>query len=588
MLLTSISRFLIPLLLLLFLPIAQAEETDLVLLVDDSGSMKQNDPQFFLRQVILSFADQINSDTHLALFSFNKEATLLLPLSTSSSSHTRINDALSRITYHGLHTDIADAVERAVYLLKNEGRARAAKAILLLTDGYMDTGNPLRDQDKTRWLLHELSEECVQNRVRLFGIAFTETADYQLLQSVAWRTHGDYFRVFDREGMYNAFHRIREQIAPPPIPMTAAIPPPVVTPGVTAAPTISDRPIPPTLPKPSPQSSSLNLPTPVEDSPPPPPIETTLRQEPPSPPSTTEEAPRKQIAAGQPPNTVFPTYPHPLPPIETETAHTPLNQPPPVTETKEADPTNNISAEGSESSHLWLWLISLFIIAILGVEARKHYPFTTQLATLRNWTKQWHDRFLPTEEPIPVQPPAAQPITHNFGESTDLLHQTIKFQLGSARSSKEEARKESEVPPHRPTFKPISSSILAKLVDHRGNQGIGEFPLTHAITLISRNENWELSNTAHLHIDAPTISRRHAVIEFRDFSFWLRDLGSTNGTYVNRQPVGKTEKKQLKDGDFVQFHTFGFDFVLLNHEEDNSTYQSGNEMEAGSETNFYS
>jgi hypothetical protein len=46
----------------------------------------------------------------------------------------------------------------------------------------------------------------------------------------------------------------------------------------------------------------------------------------------------------------------------------------------------------------------------------------------------------------------------------------------------------------------------------------------------------------------PTVSRRHALLVFRDGSWVLRDLESTNGTVVNRVRVGRCE---LRPGDLL-------------------------------------
>lgn len=46
-----------------------------------------------------------------------------------------------------------------------------------------------------------------------------------------------------------------------------------------------------------------------------------------------------------------------------------------------------------------------------------------------------------------------------------------------------------------------------------------------------------------------TMSRRHAAIGYRDGDFYIEDLGSTNGTYVN----GKARRSaELRDGDEIR------------------------------------
>lgn len=47
-----------------------------------------------------------------------------------------------------------------------------------------------------------------------------------------------------------------------------------------------------------------------------------------------------------------------------------------------------------------------------------------------------------------------------------------------------------------------------------------------------------------------SVSRQHAVIEYRQGTFFVRDLGSTNGTSVNDESVQQAE---LQDGDLLRF-----------------------------------
>jgi len=57
------------------------------------------------------------------------------------------------------------------------------------------------------------------------------------------------------------------------------------------------------------------------------------------------------------------------------------------------------------------------------------------------------------------------------------------------------------------------------------------------------------------------VSKQHAVVDVHSGSYYIRDLGSTNGTTVNGQPVGKKRVK-LKDGDVIGFARYEFTFLL--------------------------
>jgi hypothetical protein len=60
-------------------------------------------------------------------------------------------------------------------------------------------------------------------------------------------------------------------------------------------------------------------------------------------------------------------------------------------------------------------------------------------------------------------------------------------------------------------------------------------------------------------LDDITVSRRHAVIDRDAEGFTVRDAGSLNGTYVNRERVDKT---RLKTGDELQIGRFRLSFLV--------------------------
>lgn len=60
-------------------------------------------------------------------------------------------------------------------------------------------------------------------------------------------------------------------------------------------------------------------------------------------------------------------------------------------------------------------------------------------------------------------------------------------------------------------------------------------------------------------LDDITVSRRHAIIERDADGFKVRDAGSLNGTYVNRERV---DEARLRTGDELQIGRFRLSFVV--------------------------
>ncbi|HWQ31655.1 MAG TPA: FHA domain-containing protein [Blastocatellia bacterium] len=63
----------------------------------------------------------------------------------------------------------------------------------------------------------------------------------------------------------------------------------------------------------------------------------------------------------------------------------------------------------------------------------------------------------------------------------------------------------------------------------------------------------------HVPLDADNVSRTHATISRREDDYFVTDLGSSNGTYLNDQRI---ESAQLKDGDRIRIGNYTLTVVL--------------------------
>ena len=55
-----------------------------------------------------------------------------------------------------------------------------------------------------------------------------------------------------------------------------------------------------------------------------------------------------------------------------------------------------------------------------------------------------------------------------------------------------------------------------------------------------------------LRIDHPDVSRRHACLRLLDDYYWVEDLGSRNGTLLNRERLPPNAPRRLETGDAIQ------------------------------------
>jgi hypothetical protein len=60
-------------------------------------------------------------------------------------------------------------------------------------------------------------------------------------------------------------------------------------------------------------------------------------------------------------------------------------------------------------------------------------------------------------------------------------------------------------------------------------------------------------------INHPTVSRNHFILQFKDYVYTIKDLGSSNGLFVNGE---KVKEVQLKHGDFIQVGEIALTFHI--------------------------
>jgi pSer/pThr/pTyr-binding forkhead associated (FHA) protein len=105
---------------------------------------------------------------------------------------------------------------------------------------------------------------------------------------------------------------------------------------------------------------------------------------------------------------------------------------------------------------------------------------------------------------------------------------------------------------------PVGSALL---VVKRGPNAGSRFLLDQPTTSAGRHPD------SDIFLDDVTVSRRHAEFRLESGEFQVVDVGSLNGTYVNREPV---DSAVLANGDEVQIGKFRLVFLTGPRTDDNS------------------
>ena len=104
-----------------------------------------------------------------------------------------------------------------------------------------------------------------------------------------------------------------------------------------------------------------------------------------------------------------------------------------------------------------------------------------------------------------------------------------------------------------------SSEQHSYLTIHGGSRHGGVVHIRKTTTTVGRHHSSDVV------IDDPSVSRRHAEITYSGDGYFVSDLGSKNGTFVNQDNIGNSQHS-LVDGDEI---TFGPGEIALTFQNSN-------------------
>jgi len=123
-------------------------QLDMVFVLDSSKSLRQTDPENFLRSGTVGLIENLSprGDIQIGVVSFDFSADLLQPLTANRSDAVK---ALSNLHRDG-GTNIADGIDVALAELEANARPGSTRVIMLFTDGQANERKSLRAMEEAR------------------------------------------------------------------------------------------------------------------------------------------------------------------------------------------------------------------------------------------------------------------------------------------------------------------------------------------------------------------------------------------------------------------------------------------------------
>ncbi len=487
---------------------------DIVLMLDNSGSMRKNDPNFLTRVAVTTFINGLQGDVQVAIIMFDQNVRQLMPL-TQLNDATRQDflNALDALDYRGLLTNSPAALEKSTYELRTKGRANSQKSIIFMTDGIVDVGKDGFDEgdvEKARWMKTTLVDEAAKYQISIYGIAYTDNADFELIQTLSSRTGGEYYRAATGDDIERVFNAILDTLSS------------AVQTSTPATPTTTIEPVVTTEITPQSDTSTDSETTPLAES-----SADAITPELSLPESTLPQSGLPEVSL---PETTLPESTLPEANTLPDSGSTPAVLP--EVDTPEA---TSDSGEGATDP------------------SAENAPSTAEISS----APEQQTAQPPSSSPVPE---ANLPVAMLAGASA-LLLALIAFVLYLIKRKPSAAAGGAD-----PLMPKAFLNDVGNATDQNSYE-LGEKP-----TIIGRLAGSDPQAANYIVIDESTIGRRHSLIEYKEHSFWVADQNSLNGTFVNLKRIETSTR--LKHGDRLRFHKHEFEFLILDMFETDRTMMS--------------
>ena len=162
------------------------EPTSYVFLIDDSGSMSGNDPDFERSDAIKKIMQRQNPDLPYAVYKFTESSSLLKSMSTYNNNDEYLFESSGGTNIIGSINEVVDDI------INNSQEAGNSPRILLLSDGSSSSSG-----------LSNVIKKCVNSNISVSSISFGNIFGNSLLNKLSKKTGGVYVNIDNINELYD-------------------------------------------------------------------------------------------------------------------------------------------------------------------------------------------------------------------------------------------------------------------------------------------------------------------------------------------------------------------------------------------------
>ncbi|WP_172597621.1 VWA domain-containing protein [Sulfuriflexus mobilis] len=187
-------------------------KTDLRVLVDVSGSMKQNDPENLRRTALRLLIGLVPEQARVGIWTFGQYVNMQVkPGFADEAWKKTAREEADKVHSRGLYTNIESTIDKSTWDWRKPDPSWN-RHLILLTDGQVDISKDKgKNQASRNTILKDLLPKLKAAGVKLHTIALSKNADHELLKKLATETDAWYEPVESAEKLQKVFLRLFEK-----------------------------------------------------------------------------------------------------------------------------------------------------------------------------------------------------------------------------------------------------------------------------------------------------------------------------------------------------------------------------------------
>ena len=201
-----------------------AKPSDVRIVIDISGSMKQTDPENLRIPAVNLLVELLPDGSQAGIWTFGRYVNMLVPLATVDSNwRAQAKEKAETINSVGLQTNLTEALQKASWKVAPD--SGFDHSVILLTDGKLDMQQPgapsdINQREKQR-LLTSVLPDYIAAGARIHTLALSDAADVKTLQQISLETGGLFLTATSADELLKAFLKAFDRAVPAEqVPMT--------------------------------------------------------------------------------------------------------------------------------------------------------------------------------------------------------------------------------------------------------------------------------------------------------------------------------------------------------------------------------